>query len=499
MNYWADNSITRWVAADLQRQATWSPSPSAMYRLLEMYYYNNGLYDAIRQELYEASIWTPAMKGLRNPAHRVVEFYPAKIWPGTLPDALPILTENPAIIEPIQQGWTWSNWGAKKQLAARWFALYGDWFVKVATHSNDEGKVDRVYLQQIKPEYVTDFTLDERGFVTAIRLDIPQADNAGTYTHTEVWDKTSGMVAIWRNSQGASATTKQLGVAKESHELSEYGIDFVPFVHAMFQDVGDDRGVGAFVHSLDKIDETNRQATRLHQMIFRFNKPLLAVMANDKDPQGRPLPAPKVGDTTTGKLTTGDDDLITLPGMSKLDAMVPAINYDAHLKAITEQMAEIEKDQPELKYYRLMDLGGNISGRAVRLLLSDASDKALEARGNMESALVRANQMMLTIGVNAGLFSASIGKYESGSFDHSFAPRDVFPLSDQDIAEAVKNDVGAGIPLTTALRRRGWSQADLDQMVKDRQTEAAQQQSSLGQSILAGLREMNQGTGGISG
>ena len=63
-----------------------------------------------------------------------------KIWPGPLPAALPIVTENQAIIEPIQQVWTWSNWGSEKQAAARWFACYGDMFLKVATKSDDAGK-----------------------------------------------------------------------------------------------------------------------------------------------------------------------------------------------------------------------------------------------------------------------------------------------------------------------------------------------------------------------
>ncbi|MEI7849538.1 MAG: hypothetical protein WCK35_27315, partial [Chloroflexota bacterium] len=205
-------------------------APIDFYRMLEAYYMNNGLYDSTQQVLFENGIWTPGMKPLRNPAKRTVEFHVTHIWPGSLEKALPIVTENPRIIEPIHQVWRWSNWGVKKQLAARWFALFGDWFCKVATSSDPiTGKVVRVYLQNIKPEMVTDFEVDERGNVTYIRLDIPitatpqglgpnsaTINNMSTY-HTEVWDKTG--VKIYVNHRDPSTPVKQLGPPVSSSPL----------------------------------------------------------------------------------------------------------------------------------------------------------------------------------------------------------------------------------------------------------------------------------------
>jgi len=145
------------------------------------------------------------IRPLRNPAFRVVEFYAAKLWPGVLPDALPIVTENPAITKPIQQVWTWSNWGSEKQAAARWFACYGDMFVKVATRENEIGEPVRVFLQNLEPQYVTDFDADERGYLTYIRIDIPQqrrdGDEVKAYTHTEVWTKEE--YRLWEHDKGA--------------------------------------------------------------------------------------------------------------------------------------------------------------------------------------------------------------------------------------------------------------------------------------------------------
>lgn len=471
-------------------------SPADWYRMLEAYYFANGLYEQLQMWLYENRIWTPGMKPLRNPASRVVEFHVTHLWPGPLDKALPIVANNKQIIEPIQQVWKWSNWGRKKQLAARWYSMFGDWFCKVATRSRlvsftPEGeevrKIERVFLQNIKPEVVTDFDVDERGFVTFMRLDIPQEDNV---MHTEVWSKGGYWLYIHKKSAGEDLD--KLPPPSEYRPLSAFGIDFVPFVHAPFMDVGEKRGVGSYVLALDKIDEANRMATRLHQLIFRFGKPTKALLANGNDPTGRPLPPVKLSNQSDdGKSEEHDDDVVSMPGTSKVEYLIANINYDAHLKAIDSQLRELEEDLPELSYYRLKDFGANISGRAARTLLSHAIDRALEARGNIEDALVRANMMALTIGAKAGLFK-NIGDYENGDFEHTFAERDVIAPSAFEDAETIKTETGAGVPLVTAARRRGWSDAELEQMAKDKQAERDQEQLSLAQALLEAERRRDQ-------
>jgi hypothetical protein len=460
--------------------------PADVYRMLEAYYLNNGLYEATQQALYESGIWTPGMKSLRNPAKRVVEFHVSHIWPGALDKALPLVTDNEKIVDPIQQVWKWSNWGAKKQLASRWFAMFGDWFCKVATAGAPN--VSRVFLQNIKPEYVTDFATDERGVVTYIRVDIP-GDNG--MTHTEVWSKAESVYRLYAHKFGGSIGVNQLGDPVDEKPLSQFGIDFVPFVHAPFLDIGQLRGINAYMLALDKIDETNRMATRLHQLIFRFGKPTVAVMANATDAAGRPLPPPKLGNEASGTSVEHDDDIKSFPGMSKMEYLVAPINYDAHLKAIDAQARELEEDLPELSYYRIKDLGANISGRAARVMLSQAIDRVIESRGNIESALVRADMMALTMGANAGLFKG-LGNYAAGDFEHSFAEREVIRLSDFEQAETVGALVKATVPVVSALRRVGWSESELAQMEEDKQSESQATTQSLGQALLAAQRRQDQ-------
>ena len=485
--FWARVSLFSALAGEHQ-----DAGPKVWYDMLEMYYLNNGLYDAVAAAYYDDGSWIEGMKPLRNPANRVVEFHVAKLWPGALPDALPILTENERILDPIQKIWAWSNWGSQKQVAARWYANLGDWFAKVVRHTNDQGVVDQVYFQQIKPQHVTDFEEDNRGHITEIRLDysIDKAENGKTFTrmYTEHWDKKAGLYRTWEHVLDENSSLSSLGEPTTQQTLAELGIDFVPFGHAKFRDVGEKRGLGAYVHALDKIDEVNRQATRLHQMLFRYNKAIWALEANAQDSTGRPLPPPRVSGSTGpnnegSTLELGDDALISLPGMSKLVSMVPDINYDAALKILQDQMRELEYDLPEMAYYRVREAGGQLSGRAVRLMLSDAIDRAIEARTNAETVLAQVNKMALPVGANAGLFP-NIGTYENGDFEHSFRARPVIEQSEFEAAETMRSETQAGVPVVTSARRAGWSDAEIKQMAEDRAAEQKAQQESLAGAMM---------------
>lgn len=458
------------VGLTLQRReqrANWADQ----YRMLRAYYLNNGVYEVLDAMLSGIGVQRQELRPLRNPAFRVVEFYAAKLWPGALPQALPIVTENQAIVDPIRQVWTWSNWGSEKQTAARWFACYGDMFIKVATLEDAAGRPTRVFLQNLEPQYVTEFDADERGFLTYVRIDIPQQRRVGDelkpYLHTEVWTKID--YRQWEHDRSPSTPLAQLGPVRVQRPLSDFGIDFVPVVWQPFRNIGDDRGLAAITPALDKIDEVNRQATRLHQILFRYNKALWALSANAMDAQGRPLPPPRLGDLSADNTMDLDDDtIVRLPGQATLESLVPNISYDAALSVIAAQMAEIERDLPELAYYELR--GRNVSGVAAEMLLGDAIDRLLEARGNAEAALIRADQMALTIGAAAGIF-ADVGAYEDGAFDHSFAERPVLKLSDNERAALVQSWVQAGVPLRTALRRVGWSEDDIANMDMDMEEE----------------------------
>lgn len=470
------------------------------YNYLDLYYGNNGLYDDLRQALVAHGVNVQLVKPLRNPAYRVVEFYAAKIWPGTLPGALPITTKNKNLIVPIERIWVMSNWNSEKQATARITAKLGDLFIKVASVGPDGGPISRVYLQNVDPGCVTDMSVDERSFLTYIRIDIPgvRRDDKGTpekYYTTEIWDKNTGIMRRWVHKLRADASIEALGQPQVIKSFESMGVDFIPVVWQPFKHIGQERGQASFTPGIDKIDEVNAQATRLHQMLFRYNKPLFVASSEGKDASGRDIPPPRFAGSDGSKLTLATDpnaeDIVRLSNTQRLDALIPSINFSAHLDAINAQMNEIAQDLPEMIYSRLQDRT-DLSGVAIRYLLEAAIDKLQEARGNLDSSLVRAQQMALTIGVAGGLFADLGGDYASGALDHTFSPRPVLNLPEKERAELIQIYTTGGVPIEIAAKRAGWSEDEVIELVEAKKKADAEAQRTLAQSLLDAQGNLNQ-------
>ena len=125
----------------------------------------------------------------------------------------------------------------------------------------------------------------------------------------------------------------------------------------------------------------------------------------------------------------------------------------------------------------------DLSGVAIRYLMEAAIDRLTEARGNAEAALIRAQAMALTIGQATGLWSG-LGSYENGDFSHSFKERPVLTLPELEKANITQTYVTAGTPLSTAVRRAGWSEQERDDLEGERQQEQLNQASGLGTALL---------------
>jgi len=432
------------------------------YRLLNAYYLSNGLYDYINQQLGATKTTNDALKALRNPAWRVTEFYAAKLFPGQLPKSLPIEAEKEAIIPAIHQVWDWSNFSSMKQRWARWFAIYGDWYIKIQTKGEP---IDSLYMSLIKPEYVTVQSTDERGFLTYIRIDVPvwdpeEEEVSGTYT--EEWDKETQTVRIWNAHEiGIDAKISELPPPDSQLAFEQsHGADFIPIVYQPFRDDGAGRGSGAYSAQLDKIDEANRQSTRLASTLFRYNRALWAATSTGADATGRPLPPISMEGITeaNGTLKIGDDDILALPSKADLKSLVPDINYADALAILQDQMLELEKDLPELAYYNLRGLR-DVTGRAVMFMLDDMISRITEVRGNAETALHRAHEMALTIGQNVGVFSG-LGLFENGDFKHTFVTRPILPKDLMELATTTQTFANAGATTFAAGKAAGMTEQE---------------------------------------
>lgn len=465
------------VLVQAQERAAWRE----VYALLELYYANNALYDSLQRRLYEQGQWHEGMKALRNPTYRVVEFYAAKIW-GGYADELKIESENDRLEPAIRRVWRWSNWATRKTLAARKLAMLGDWFAKAAQNADRT----RVYFQLLEPFTVTDFETDDRDNIVWVRIDVPKTRRSlearGDLYYTEVWSKDQQAVTIWEEHNKAPETPlEQLPPSSRRVPFEALGIDFVPIVHCPFKDVGHARGQAAIMAAVDKIDEVNRAATRMHQMQFRNNKVFWALQANQVGPDGRPISAPRIQPddpatptTPSGVITVGDEPMYRLPGNASLAPLVPDLDYDAMLAMLKDDMLELEKDLPELAYYRIRDMS-EISGAAVRLLLSDTIDRAIEVRGLQYDAVVRLNMMALHIGQAAGMAGfEDLGDFDADELLHTIEGPDIIPVGKKEKAETRQVEAQAAVTLHEVGVSR---ETLLDELGYDPEAEATQREA----------------------
>ncbi len=422
-------------------------------RLLSLYL-NESPYEAIKTIAGPGvARGTTQARLLRNPANRVGEFYASKLWGGTLEEAFELEEEEDNTRRAIDAIFEASNWGQEKQPAARKYAVMGDMFLKAA--ENEERT--RVYVEVIDPRDVTTFSKDERGNLTYLRLDIPKSERKPDgedrrYIRTEEWSKEDERLRIWEHEEGKNEALSDLGAPNETRTLGdgasdEYlGIDFLPFVHAKFKDIGDDRGQGAYSHALEKIDEANHLATKLHKMLFP-KWPWVGERSGT-DPEGRPLPAANFAFRDPANppeddvFDVGGEKAIMLPGGVSLKPLIPSIDFASHLSALEAHLLELEKDLPELRYHRINDTSQPEAAAAIRYRLGDLIDKVKEARSNGMNAIEKVLRMAFTIGKNAGIPQfQNIGAYEDGDFDFAFVETDVFPTTDSEEAQTTKVEI----------------------------------------------------------
>jgi len=458
-------------------------SQKALYHKLDRLYENNGLYErGIYSNMHDYNRgaidrFLDHTRPLRTVVNRSVEFYQSKL--SVVP--MTITSQSQQVVNAVNQVWVWSNFSAIKNVMLRYGALYGNIFIKIVSDGNG-----KVYFENIKPEYVSDITTDNRNYLSTIRLDIPIVDeNDRQLMYTEFWSKSEGYYSIWQHQLGENAELNTLGTPVQSGWLAEMGIDFLPFVQIKMKDTGKKWGVGSCAHALDKIGEANKEASRLSDLIFRNNKNVWAITANNVDANGRPIPAKLSKESEDDLFSANGESFVKLPGNAELKSLVPDLHYDSALAILDSQMSECKQDLPELLYYDLKD-SSNMSGKSIKLLMSAAVDRANEYLNNFIQGLIRANSIALTIGKFWGIFNLT-GNYEDGSFDHQISTPELFPLSEDEKASTLKSYVDAGMALSTAMRLSGFSEEVIVKALEEKSnqdnTSMALSQASLGSAL----------------
>lgn len=427
-----------------------SLTPQEKMALIEEYYENNLLYESENSSSYWQNEWFEAMKPLRTPVNRSVEFFAAKLLMGTPK----ITSPKPAVEDAIKKFLNWSNFDGNKRAMLRKFGIQGNLFTKI--NLSDDGR--KIFQDTIDGKTVTDFSADTRGFLDSIRIDVGTGNGE---TYTEYWTVEQGFngyVATWVHRLGKNAKLEQLGDAKSFMFLSEMGIDFIPITFTKFKDTGKQWGVSCVDHALVKIDEVNREATNLAERVFQNKAFWIVETGRDQDGIALPPPDfPTISEEGAKKL--GNMVVVKVPGANAKLA-VPDYAWTEFLAIVKSQEEELEKDMPELRYYTIRE--NELSGIAIRTLLAGALDRAKEAEENFIKSQVRADTMALTMGRFYGIFPSGIGNFEAGDFEHSLQFEEIIPtVSQSEKIASLVSMKDLDLPTTVKMQIAGFSPEEI--------------------------------------
>jgi hypothetical protein len=482
---------------------------AAIYSVLRLFDLSNGVYDDLARGNVAIGGATASVRAIRNPIPAVCDAWQAKLWP----EPLTIVSENAAIIEPLETVWRWSNWRASRPRVARWTALYGEAWIKVQASLERQ----RVWFEYIEPSSITDFEEDERGYVQYVRVDVIETEETDTgfrtFTHTETWSTAEQVCRIWVTDGDASGRRlRDLGAPREEIAYAELGIDFTPFVRIPFSDAGEKRALGAVQRALEPVTEADLSATNLHAVVYQDLEGAWVVESNGTDAAGRPLPPMRVaaaeptydalgrqtsngtGVQSDGSVVVGKRSFWRLPGGYTMKSIVPDMDLGGALAILQDHDTALERLMPALAYARISEMsGGDLSGRAIRFKLTPFIDQVTSVRATALEKLEQADMMALTMGKAVGIRELQgIGEFDGGAFAHEFETRDIIPLSDLEMAEAEQMRAqayqawrNAGLPDAVALERLGYTRQEAARIVRlaaDEAEQAMERQTALMES-----------------
>jgi hypothetical protein len=414
-----------------------------------------------------------------NPAARICNFYKDHVWGGLLDSqaadagALPIETDNEALRAPIAQLWEWSNWQSKKDVATLWGAIYGD----VALQVVDDTERGKVYIKPVNSMRLKEVTLDPFGNVKGYIIEYQRLDpenGTRSVTYTEQAEREDDLVVYSTFMNNAPFAWN--GIADSWEE--KYG--FIPMVMVNHIDVGVEWGWSELHQDLAKFREVDDLASKFNDHIRKTVDPGW-LFAGVNAPQVMPS---ATGSTPTTSRPAPDREEIPIlygPAGAQPHALVAPLDLGGVNASINSMLAEIERDYPELRLL-LMQSGGEVSGRALRIAQKPVEAKVQERRGRYDKALVKAHQMALSIGgfrKVEGFTAFSLDSYAAGTLDHSIAKRDVFAtdiLDDYEIEAsfwtAAEGVLKGGGSLELWLTDQGWDEEKVDKWRGSPETKA---------------------------
>ena len=351
-------------------------------------------------------------------------------------------------------------------------AIYGDVILKVV----DDVERGKVYIENVYPGLVTELEKDPFGNVKGYTLEEERAHpiNDRPVTYKEI-AKRDGQNVVYQTFLNDALYAWN---EEASEWVEPYG--FVPMVHIQHNDVGLGWGWSELHPARSKMHELDDLASLLSDQVRKsVNAKWLFTGVKATSPDQTMTTT-----ETTARPEPGREEepaLYSPDPQSKAFPLIAPIDIEGAIMHIDGILKDFERDYPELKFDALR-VGGEVSGRALRIARQPAETKVLQRRAGYDDALKRAVQMALSIGGLRGIFGGvNLDSFEAGALDFEFDERGVFVTDKLDEYEeeqffwaAAKLDKEAGMPLLAYLEHVGWDEEEIEALRNSPEMQARQ-------------------------
>lgn len=463
-------AVGRLFRRDLPVTGTVLQDRLSSYFLYDGYYHNTvfntigngGQRDFINQSLGNAA--AADVGGLYNPVARCVDLY-QHVFGGDFGGSITAKTDNDALLDPLSRIWRWSNINVNKQVLQQLAPTHGNAGIRIVARNAADLADRRVYLKFEHPSVIRDVEQDDRGNLTSVLLQ---------YDRTEGLDDAQKVTTIreLQTKDRFTFWTVTAGSVLEPMASYQNDLGVVPYVLLAHAPSGDIWGRNAFYRAMDPINRLNTLVTHIQVQIHRHVRAKLAVAAAGDAPTSFDL-----DDLSIAYFNTRNS-----PTPPSFQWLVAPLNLADAIDQSQKLLEQIEDELPELKATAGKFLA-NQSGETVAQLRKPAEDRLSLARTNYEDALLRAQQIALSLGILYDLWDLGTGTgtkdaadraYRAGNEDHVFNDRELLPLTALERVTLQVQKQAVGVTKRQSLAELGYKTDEIDAMLAEDQANLAQ-------------------------
>jgi hypothetical protein len=384
---------------------SWQSWPDWCDQMWQMYA-NTAYRDVLQwaSYLYRAGLYRNT-RPIFNPTHRVVDFYAANVYPGTLtidPDAdldpgganaIPIrkAAKESVLLPALEQLWEWSDFQGGKEEFVRNGAMTGGSLMEVF----DNVERQKVSLSPIWSAHTQNVVVDSAGNVKSYDIAYQSIDDRGVeFAYRKTVD--SRTIRYFRDGR----EYERDGIPAVQRNI--YG--FAPAVWARHTRVGGTIGLPAIYSSLSKIDEVNSWAAHVldhgHKLIA---SPMVLTGATGfsnaaQIRAGRRQSQLGAPDSADAQALRSQVPLLFAPAGASLIHLTGNLNLPDTIALIEKMQAEIMDDLYELTSYKDLRAMSSVTGPAATRLMGDVVGRLNAAQAVYDTQVKKAFQMALAIG-----------------------------------------------------------------------------------------------------